>query len=1160
MWKKPSFRAILIFFILLSHKDRCARSIAITDIQHQIKRRTSMKKQRLLVLFALICIVALILPLAVSAETTLSDGWHKSGGKWCYLRDGQWVMDEVIKHGAKYYGFDDEGYMITGEEFWWDGSYYRAKADGTLIQSAWYQDGETWYYYEADAKSAYDFKQIGKTWYFFDWDGRMASDEVVWSNDYNGYYVINKAGTDSKKLSYGWTSAFGSDYYGYQDEYGNLCIAFSEVIEYAGKRYCFDYDCKMRSGEIVYDWEMERECLATADGSLLKNGWAQVNGDWYYAIEDYQLAQYGVYTIGGKNYYFQEYKMYNIPGEYENYYVKADGTLMQNEWRNDTIGYPDEIGWAYYGEDSRRTVSEVVTIGSTTYYFDYYGIMQTKSVCEGNDGVYVFDKDGKGSKVNGWFQHPESKEWMYAKDGYLAEGIMTIGSTTYAFNDGYMVTEDYYWDDAPYLFDKDGKLVTKTGFVSVRGRWYYVMNNAGELKLDWLQSGNKWYCLGPAMYANTVFQDPTGDDYYAADNSGACTQLTGNGWRLLSWGRVYLVNDKPIIDDWKQIGNAWYYFNEYGEAVCDDYCWINDKVYVFDVDGKMCTSGWFKAWGEDFYVDANGVAATGLKTIGGKQYLFSSSGWLYGSGVHYFEGTYYWINADGSVRATVKEGWNQIGSKWYYMRDGEMLQNRLLWEDDVCYGFGSDYAMCTNGVKYAWGDYYMFDANGKILTGWQKFDGKWYYANPETDDPYIITNGTYWIDGKEYLFKDGSLFIGSTMMWGSYYTTDSNGVVISETYMQEGWNYTGDGYYYQKNGQAYTGWVGDYYVEHGSMRINERIEYAGKYYWLGADGRYIKSGWYQLPFGQYIYANANGTLKCSEWLKLGNKYYYFYDIYMLQSTIEHIDGHWHEFDENGVWLGQLNEQDQQFASMSDGWHKIGSKWYYYHANTRQFGARYIGGSWYYFSGAEDGAMATNELIGGYYYGSNGVRANYTGWKKIDGYWIYFNADHSVHQGWIKSGSGWYYTDFIYDETLEKDYYAMIANEAIIYNGQLYCFNASGYCAGAATGTGWKSFAGDWYYLENGSVIRDDFYQIGKDMYYFDYDGRMLVNDIGYVDTVAGWGLMYFGADGKAVKTSGWKQTEYGWIYIGANGLLYRDGIYRIGGKDYSFYDCIWVQK
>lgn len=1126
-----------------------------------------MRKQRFLVLLALACILALMLPLAVSAAgQTYNPGWNKFGNKWSFLRDGQWVTNEVIKYGANYYGFDEEGYMITNEQFYWNANYYSAEADGVLRVNEWYQKDGEWYYYGAEGKGAQDFLKLGGKWYFF-FCGHMETDTVVWSNTYNRYYVINKAGTDSKALFAGWNGAFGDWYYGYMDEYNNLQIAYDMLVEYMGKQYWFAGDGKMAANEMIWNWRTGINMLATADGSILQNGWAQVNGRWYYAT-DYQLIEHGIHNIGGKYYFFENCQMCTIPGELDAdtaYYVNADGTLMQNQWRNDTIGDPNEIGWAYYGADSRRVKDQVVTIGNTAYYFNYSGIMQTKTVCETYDAVYVFDKDGKGTVVNGWFQHPETKERMYAEDGYLAEGVMTIGSVTYAFSNGYMVTEDYYYDDgtyAYYLFDKDGKLVTKTGFVSVGGHWYYVANSNGELQTGWKQSGKNWYCLTPTMCANTVFQNPGGDDYYAADNNGVCTQLTGSGWRLLSWGRVYLKNGKPIIGKWEQIGTPRYYFDSNGAAVTNDARWIGGNLYLFDADGKMVSNGWYKLWDADFYVDANGVAVTGLKTIGGKQYLFSENGNLCKDGVYEYEGTNYWLNTDGTVRATVKDGWNQIGGKWYYMRDGELLRNCLLTLGDTRYGFGSDYAMCTNGVQYAWSDYYMFDANGKLLTGWQKFDGKWYYADPESSDPYIYNEGVYWINGKNYLFKDGCLFVGSTMMYGTYYTTDSNGVVTSETEMKDGWNYTGTGYRYLKNGEPITGWVGDYYVEYGEMRINTTIEYGGKYYYLGADGRYIKNGWYKTPDGAYIYANSNGTLKCSEWLQLGGKYYYFYDIYMVADSIVEINGQVHEFDANGVWLGQVYLSGAKYASMSDGWHKISGEWYYYHAGARQFGNRYIGGAWYYFSYDDDGAMLTNgfDYDGDFYYGSTGARAAYTGWKKIDGYWIYFDANHSVHNGWIKSGNGWYYTKYTYDEDREEAYCAMVANEAVVYNGQLYCFNASGYCAGAVTGTGWKSYAGSWYYLVNGRVIRDNFIQIGKDAYYFDYEGKMVTNGIGYAETVAGYGAMYFGADGKAVRTAGWKQTENGWIYIGTNGFLYRDGIYRIGGKDYSFLDTIWVQK
>ena len=52
-----------------------------------------------------------------------------------------------------------------------DGSenYYRAKADGSLYCSEWYQDfNQNWYYYDENAKMARGTTKIGKTTYEFE--------------------------------------------------------------------------------------------------------------------------------------------------------------------------------------------------------------------------------------------------------------------------------------------------------------------------------------------------------------------------------------------------------------------------------------------------------------------------------------------------------------------------------------------------------------------------------------------------------------------------------------------------------------------------------------------------------------------------------------------------------------------------------------------------------------------------------------------------------------------------------------------------------------------------------------------------------------------------------------------------------------------------------
>lgn len=1100
----------------------------------------------------------------------LKEGWNSAFGKWYYMVDGNVVSGQVLNLGGVYYGFDYDGQMHDGERFWLEGHEYCAKAGGALYVNSWYYDDreETWYYFAEEGKSARDFLQIGGVWYYFYHDGRMATDAVVYSNEYHCYYAISEDGTKSVALTEGWNAAFGTWYYLYQDG-ESLTYAASQLREIGGKMYWFDYRGKLVENEAFFCEPLGRMAVATSGGALLQNGWLQLDNDWYYA-DEYALYEYGVYEINGAYYFFENCRMYDIPGEYDGYYVSASGALYRNAWRYDkTAGYDGEAGWVYYGDDAHR-VYGVQTIGNATYCFDPH--MCTNEVIDTENGLYIFGADGVGTPADGWFKHPANGDWMYAVDGRRAEGILSLSSGTYAFSDGYMLTEDYYYaydeatgSHAAYLFDAKGLLVTTPGWHKLGGSWYVVTNN-GYLHEGWLKSGSDWYYMTPDMLHDTVFYDYEYNSYYAADNDGSTVALSGSGWRQMRWGRVYLENGKPVIGAWKQLGGAWYYFAENGEALAGDACYVGDKLYLFDQAGKLVSGGWHNIGGSWYYTNADGIPVTGVQTIGGVQYLFNDRGWLYYEGIHYYEGERYWTGEDGRVLAKVQEGWNQVDGKWYYIQAGELLRNCLYNDNGVFYGFDRDGVMCTNGIYEAWYDFYMFDKSGKILTGWQFIDGKWRYADPYSDDPYMYTDGLYWINDKEYCFENGAMVVGTVYKYGRWVTTDANGVVIETKELGDGWTYTGSGYVYLEKGESYIGWVGDYYVHYGDMLYEQSVEYNGEYYYLGADGRYIRNGWYQTFNGEYVYAKANGTLCCNEWLYQGGKYYYFSNVQMARAGVYWIDDEPNEFDEDGVWLGKIDEDDSDYVSMPDGWQKIGGKWYYYHANTRLIGTYYIDGAWYALYG-ENGAMLSNCLFEGFYYDASGARAAYTGWKKIDGYWIYFDEDYSVHYGWIKSGNGWYYADYEYNEDTGKEYVAMIANKAIVEDSRLYHFGASGYCSGPVEADGWYQVGSDWYYLENSYVVRDAVRKIGGALYYFDYSGKMMTNDAAYVEIDGQYGIKYFGANGAAVNTAGWIQytledyygrTRNVWLYINKDGFLYTDGIYMIGGVQYTFREGIMV--
>ncbi|MCP1102601.1 hypothetical protein M2454_001913 [Aequitasia blattaphilus] len=111
------------------------------------------------------------------------------------------------------------------------------------------------------------------------------------------------------------------------------------------------------------------------------------------------------------------------------------------------------------------------------------------------------------------------------------------------------------------------------------------------------------------------------------------------------------------------------------------------------------------------------------------------------------------LNAMGIKTEEVKKtGWEQVGKKWKYKKNGKYVVND--WVSD----------------KGAW---YFIGADGFMMTGWIKTSGKWYYLNP--------VSGKKHHDGKTY--KEGQMVTGwlyDAKRW-FYLSTkydDANGIVL----------------------------------------------------------------------------------------------------------------------------------------------------------------------------------------------------------------------------------------------------------------------------------------------------------------------------------------------------------------------------------------------
>lgn len=185
------------------------------------------------------------------------------------------------------------------------------------------------------------------------------------------------------------------------------------------------------------------------------------------------------------------------------------------------------------------------------------------------------------------------------------------------------------------------------------------------------------------------------------------------------------------------------------------------------------------------------------------------------------------------------------------------------------------------------GDWYYYDKNGKLVTGWFKDGGsEWYYA----DEDGKLVRG--W-------FKDGG---------NDWYYADKDGKLV------RGWfNDGGDDWYYSDNdGKLHTGW------------LISPLGAKGKMFYFDLMG-VMQTGWY-VDGNNRFYLGADGTM-LSAW---------------LVSPLGYEEGKTYYYDETGAMhMGWLTDppgsEGQTFyfserGTMVTGWANIVDYWYYFHSD------------------------------------------------------------------------------------------------------------------------------------------------------------------------------------------------------------------------------------
>lgn len=139
----------------------------------------------------------------------------------------------------------------------------------------------------------------------------------------------------------------------------------------------------------------------------------------------------------------------------------------------------------------------------------------------------------------------------------------------------------------------------------------------------------------------------------------------------------------------------------------------------------------------------------------------------------------------------VQNDWVKDKGTWYFMNDkGVMFNQTWLYQGGNWYAFKSSGAMIASDWLYDNHSWYYLRDSGSMATGWIKDSGSWYYLNN------LGSMATGWVkdSGSWYYLKDsGAMATGWVKDSGSWYYLASSGKMLHSTY-------TPDGYYVDASG------------------------------------------------------------------------------------------------------------------------------------------------------------------------------------------------------------------------------------------------------------------------------------------------------------------------------------------------------------------------
>ena len=972
------------------------------------------------------------------SDGVLLKGWYTDeysdtfyfGDDYFAYNNGVYTID-----GKQYYFSSDR--LVVSSTFVYDGKLYVSDKNGvatmqdTSNQTKWLQIGDQWYYIKNGTVLTNTIEEINGSYYYFGQDSSMYKSLTF---NYNGnMYYANSEGVVEMNKKNTWAKTDDGDTIYYKED-GTLVYNRCYTID--NKIYKFSYQGYLEKGVVNVDY---RGYYLTDESGVIDTtaGWKEYKYHWYYAKEDGVLYSSEWLVQGGKQYYFN-YRgdmVFNSLLRMGNklYYFNTNGELIDSV--DSFTGIKEFHGKTYLNKD-----------GDYNYTGEYGGRYFSNGVLQQDiiiDNKYYIDFNGKIAK--GWIKTDYSYYYADPTTGVLAlNEWRTIDGKLYYFDYARMATGYVWTPDGYYHFDENGTVINKVEPNSwykdpETGLWQYV-NEKGKLNYNsTIEVGGKTYYFVGFGKGSSIAWFGLAQNFAVYDTSTQTMRWTNSegtgfdtteGWKKSMFGDIAYVKNGQLVKGLQVIDGKTYYF-DYRGYLYKGIVNYKGKAYVFDDDGNVVDykEGW-NTFGDELFYIKNGEAL--MDTIVDGRYVTSNGLTLTGGYAGTGEGNVFFVHGE-----VAKNQWiQQYGAYYYADENGHMVKNQWVGNSYVDeygrmvkntwvgnYYVGADGVYNPNGsqeTKAEWkqtngkwwyqhkdgthtqndfetiaGQRYYFDANGYMVTGWQKINGEDYYFNASG----IMAMNT-WV-GAYYLDADGTMLTNAFTPDGFYCGKDGAYLTNQKVTV------SGKDYYLNAAGTlAKNQWSGDYYVDSNNNPFKDT--WSGSYY-LGSDGKYVKNQF--TPDGYYC--GADGVYVTNRWIVVDGK-----DYYMNASgkmTKDAWQGAYY-LGSDGAMLTNAFTPDGYYCGANGAY--LTSQWFKH------------GGKDYYVNGS--GLVVKNAWVGSYYLGSDGVMAT-SSWVDNNQYYVNENGVY-VAGRWVQYGNRWcYYAGNVYAKDITLN-----------INGTAYTFDSEGY--------------------------------------------------------------------------------------------------------------------